>query len=147
MIDANTVDAGILADLALWQMEDPLGYAVYAAHAAARAEFAALGRGADEDTKAKLNKVLEHRLSGLALPAAPKRFTVADLGASEGGKSKSAWQATQAVEPERDGLPWCTWEDAEHALVRASIEAGVKAGFYRLVRDEKAMTLTLHRGE
>lgn len=52
-----------LADLALWQMSDPVGFAEMQQHIAIRAEFDALFAVADDATKEKLQTILDARLA------------------------------------------------------------------------------------
>lgn len=59
-------DVAALADLALWQIESPKGFALWQKHAAVREEFAALATVADDETKAKLDVILKARLEALA---------------------------------------------------------------------------------
>lgn len=80
----------------------------------------------------------------LDVPEKPKGTPVEFAKTAEGS---SITKFVQKVEPERDGVPWCTWEDAEAMLVNSakSQMRGRDLGHtgYRLTRDETALTLTL----
>jgi len=63
----SAADVAVLADLALWQIEDAKGFVRWQRHAEARAEIAALSNVADDETKDKLARILDARLKALAI--------------------------------------------------------------------------------
>lgn len=76
------------------------------------------------------------------------QLTVADLGLTAGEVAAAKWKAAQYVEPDRNGEPWCTQEDAEDMLVRAafpilSVMGQPQYTKYALFMDEQKSILTL----
>jgi len=74
--------------------------------------------------------------------------TVADLDLPQGAIASPKWQASQYIEPTRDGEPWCTREDAEAMLVLAAKSAmrghaGIKATKYELTESGSVLALRL----
>jgi hypothetical protein len=134
------------ADDALAQLQNPAGYALAKAQGEINAKYDAMDAVADDATKEKLDTLRQAELAALepVAVAPPAHLTVDDLGVplAKSG-AKSALTLSQSVELERDGQPWCTWEDAEQMLVLAAKVnyPGMKG--YTLTRDEEAMTLTL----
>lgn len=75
-------------------------------------------------------------------------LTFADLGLTKKTSGTTVWSASQFVEPERDGQPWCTWEQAEDMLVQAVAPLmrgmnALKPNGYISKRDDAKSTLTL----
>lgn len=152
MADTEAEQVAAYVDEQLAEMADPEGYALTKQREGINAEYDRFAEVADDETVTKLAMIRDAKLAALEprQPPEPEPVqTVDNLSVPETASKKVAlWTAAQFVEPERDGKPWCSWEDAEAMLVLAAHSvmrgaAGIKAEGHRLTRDEKEMTLTL----